>query len=287
MVIIGGCPRSGTYLLGSMIESRFGVRVCTESHLLSLCFEIFGAKKVRGCHAPFVVSILRKLLLVNNFGAVGLRHCKAFTQYSIFGSLGSVRGQCRKTFFELIDQASVTTKGTQWLYENVAYPEFKQLKSLMEVPEIKLLLVTREPSEVALSWISTWFGPIGYNRALSIVEKYNSSIFLLANQYPDRVMVVRFDYLVTGQIDWSNVAVFIQAPFVTRQTDSRLAEIVGKLPTHRKLSNNNSPSLRPNSLSQRILLLSRKYLAIILKMIQRNLNRLVLNLLSLFFFEGR
>jgi len=206
IVLVVGCPRSGTYLLSLMLDSEFGYALPVETHFIPLFvpylhwFGALDSPRNRGrlldCIFDFTaiwtprserdrdpVAIHRHSLLATR--KVALRVTEGIASYAdlvgrLFATYAKIHGQRgsgdKSAFFRHIDLDQIE----------------------VGVPHSRVIHVVRDGRDVALSWLSIWTGPVNLTQAALTWTEHVRAKRAWGKRHPDRYLEVRYEDLLAA-----------------------------------------------------------------------------------------
>jgi hypothetical protein len=204
ILVINGCPRSGTSLIETVLAKKFNAVIMPESHFIpvfrpflflwgrlkrikarqSLIKAIYDFTEMRTYGTGLDVDEMRPYtLLATEPQCVDIAG-KADTYQAIIAELYDA--------FRKLHQGSIAIEKTAY-YHPVSW---EVLASLM--PNARFVHVIRDGRDVAASWIKTWFGPRDIAHAAWLWAEHVEAGLRWGEKHPERYLQVHYEQLTAA-----------------------------------------------------------------------------------------
>lgn len=193
-VFVVGHPRSGTSLLASMISSHEVVDIGPESHFFSSFFAIH-----RVVFSKFGKSARRYLLdvFLNStcFKSYGIEVSRKILDAYILGAIDH-----RDLFYEILRLHAAKSQKTVF-GEKTPQHALYAAKLLRRDKRCKIIGIVRDPKDVSASLRGMPWNRHGALMHALMWRRYIRALTSVSKSYPDRVLIVRYEDLVTRPAD--------------------------------------------------------------------------------------
>lgn len=206
IVVILGCPRSGTTLLQALLARWFGAAVAAESHFIPL-FAAYAS-----LWGDLAKPAKRRLLaeIVFEFMALRLTHGPRYdlariAPHSLLATRSEIDNlvENSRDYGELVEamlRSYAAIQSRPMAVEKTAYFHPVSMAVLANcLPSARFIHIVRDGRDVALSWRNTWFGPRTIAEAARLwrghVEEYAS----WGRARPERYLQLHYEDLVRDE----------------------------------------------------------------------------------------
>lgn len=246
-VVITGAPRSGTYWVVDLLQTRLGVCIPSETHfyplfqpflwlwgdlslahnrrrLLGNIYEFIQAWTARSARSDAYRSEIRRLSLLVTLDEG--RSERIVAESSDYASLAQA------LYRHFADIHGADCSGDKSAHHRAVAPE----RLLGDFPQAKMLHVIRDGRDVALSWMREWFGPISIADAAYKWREHVEVNRAWGRRNPDRYLELRYEDLadnLDGELArLGNFLGRAPAPTATDGDRSALARALSRAPSH-------------------------------------------------------
>lgn len=169
-VIIVGAPRSGTYWVVDLLQSRFRVHIPSETHFIPLFFKylwLWGNLSVVENRRRLLRNIYEFLQIWTPRSSSSSEYLAHIRQLSLLVTLDEQRADdiinesydypslVKALFRHFADIHGADASGDKSAHYQVLDPQ----QTFGLFPDARMLHVIRDGRDVALSWTKQWFGP--------------------------------------------------------------------------------------------------------------------------------
>ena len=245
-VFVVGCPRSGTSLLASVLESRFEFAVPIETHFVPFFSDwlwLWGNLEQPRNRALLLKAIYDFLDLLTP-RMVRERDPVKVKAHSLLCT--------RPRFDEIVEETNSFAEIVKRLFSDFAQTQNKHhwadksafshpvpIEGIVaHFPDAKVIHVVRDARDVVLSWTNSWIAPANLETAARLWARHVRTKRQWGDKNPERYLEIRFEDLLLdtdGQID--RIGAFLNVtPAQGSDRRSDLALMMSEADTHRKLA---------------------------------------------------
>tara|TARA_B110000027_G_C16122545_1_gene304196 strand:- start:13613 stop:14641 length:1029 start_codon:yes stop_codon:yes gene_type:complete len=240
-ITIFGAPRSGTYLLSTLLQRHFSIAIPVETHLAP----VFSKKLWAFGNLSKASNRLRLLNCMYNYIEIlidrgfRLNTPEAQKDYSLLITRPNKKmivDQSRdfKSLVSNLFANYATLKGCKhWADKSAFYKPFNLGTFSKEMGgNIKVINIVRDGRDVALSWCQEWFGPKNILAAADLWKKHVDAAYNWEVLSPECILNVRFEDLIEDMgRELDRIESFLNLERHFNQEDSlgiRMANMLGK-----------------------------------------------------------
>lgn len=204
MIVINGCPRSGTSLVETLLAKKFNGALMPESHFIPLFprfLKLWGDVKIEHCRQKLIDAIYDFTEIRTN--GTGLNVDK-MTPFCLLGTRPQLKAITLKTssyseiIHELYEEFRRIHHGSLAI-EKTAYYVPVSWDLLAEIlPKAKFIHVIRDGRDVAMSWNKAWFGPKNIVLAADLWARHVSMGINWGQKNPDRYLQLHYEEMLSA-----------------------------------------------------------------------------------------
>jgi hypothetical protein len=165
LIVINGCPRSGTSLLESLLAKKFNAAVMPETHFIPHFrpyLFLWGGLKMESQRKELINAIYDFTEIRTNGTGLGVEQMRPYCMLSTRPALDQIAKSCSsypEILFELFDTYRKRHKGDFVIEKTAYYRPFSWEDISCVLPDARFIHVVRDGRDVVTSWSNTWFGP--------------------------------------------------------------------------------------------------------------------------------
>lgn len=245
-IFVIGCPRSGTYLLSSLLTARFGVALPLETHfipLFSRFLPLWGDLAAEQNRQVLMGDIL-DFLTVWAWASREL-DCQEDAASTLLGVQEEAHEVVAEsgTYGEMIQglfSRFAESQGLSIWADKSAFNRRQPLDLFQRaVPTLKVIHCVRDPRDVVMSWRRIWCGPKTVTEAAQAWSGHTLSYRDWGRRNPDRYFEFRYeDLLDDPETMLARLGRFLELPLLEEGEGpgvGRVAQTLSKLKTHSML----------------------------------------------------
>ncbi|MGB1139721.1 MAG: sulfotransferase [Halioglobus sp.] len=244
-VVIVGAPRSGTYWVVDLLQTRLGVHIPTETHFFPLFQRylwFWGDLSIAGNRRRLLKNIYEFIESWTARSSVSDEYRAGVRRVSLLVTLDEGRADrivaesddypslVEALYRHFADIQGVQLSGDKSAHHRVITPE-----DLFEpFPDTKMLHVVRDGRDVAVSWLKEWFGPGSVREAAKKWAEHVEVNREWGRRNPDRYLELRYEDLAEDLEEGiRRLSSFMGIPAGEYAAgSSALAEVLSTSPSH-------------------------------------------------------
>jgi hypothetical protein len=203
-IIINGCPRSGTSLLGILLAKKFNAAVQPETHFLPLFATylfLWGNLGKLSARRALIQAIYDFTEIRTNGTGLNVDqmrpYCLLATQPEM-DRIARSTGSYPEIVSALFQEYRKIHNGTA-VVEKTAYYEPSPWNLLAELlPEAKFIHVVRDGRDVAVSWQNTWFGPKSLALRAWLWSRHIDEGLKWEERNPEKYLRIRYEEFISA-----------------------------------------------------------------------------------------
>lgn len=246
-VIIVGAPRSGTYWLVDLLQTRFRVHFPSETHFIPLFSRflwLWGDLVVTSNRRRLLKNILEFLQIWTARSSASSEYLQQIRRLSLLvtldeGRLDTIVGEScdypslvESLFRQFAELHGADASGDKSAHYQVTDPEL----TLGLFPQSLMLHVIRDGRDVALSWTKQWFGPATCAEAAVLWRDHIAVNREWGQRNPSRYLEVRYEDLAADkEAEIHKLELFLNKPAAIVTNDnsqSALARALSNTESH-------------------------------------------------------
>jgi hypothetical protein len=241
-----GCPRSGTYLLSTLLSTRFGVALPLETHFIPLFARFLplwgdlANKRNRKALMSDIIDFLTIWAWASR--ELDCREDRSATLLGVRDDSSEVAAQSR-SYGEMIEglfSRFAASRGMlHWADKSAFYRSQPLARFQRAVPTLKVIHCVRDPRDVVLSWRRIWCGPKTVTEAALAWKEHVLSYRDWGLKNPDRYHEFRYeDLLDDPDGTLTRLGDFLELPLLDDgelPAAGQMVQTLGKLKTHSML----------------------------------------------------
>jgi hypothetical protein len=252
VLIITGCPRSGTSLLSAELTRRYDIAIPFETHFVPIF------QRWLSLYGDLHKAVNRRRLLndIYLFTRMWLRIATTYDQAKIaLVSILSTGRLADKIVENSCDYPSLCRAiYAAFAHEHRAATAAEKSAFFAPIPldvlrtafdEIRVIHIVRDGRDVYLSWRKTWFGTRVVARAATLWVDHIRNAELWAEAYPESCITIRYEDLITSpDVVFSSIATFAALDSRTElvpENSKTLATALASSQEHRLLQQGINP----------------------------------------------
>lgn len=202
IVVVNGCPRSGTSFVDTFLSKRLNAALMFESHFLPsfarqkfLWGDLGNAKKRRrlvDAIYEFIAIRLAQSGLLNDDG----RLYSLLATESSKDKIVDVSSSYSETLSQLYERYGQYHGASVALEKTAYYRPIDWDLIADSLPNARFIHVVRDGRDVALSWMQTWFGPRNILLAARLWADHVDKGLSFERSHPDKVHRVKYEELI-------------------------------------------------------------------------------------------
>lgn len=207
-VIIVGAPRSGTYWLVDLLQTRFGVHFPSETHFVPLYARylwLFGDLSVPDNRRRLLESIYEFLQIWTARSSSSREYLVRIRRLSLLVTLDEgcaqdivAESSDYPSLVEALYRHFVRIHGADASGDKSAHYRVLEPESVFGYfPEAKMLHVIRDGRDVATSWMQQWFGPASIRDAARLWRDHVQVNRAWGRRNASRYLEIRYEDLAT------------------------------------------------------------------------------------------
>jgi len=255
MVFVIGCPRSGTYLLTTLLSEFTDISFPVETHFIPL-FEPFlplwgdlALKRNRQRLLKCIYDFL-EIWTVRSEKGRPVDKIREFSLLSTIPEKNTIakRANSYSEIVNLLFQIYSQKHGKkQWGDKSVYFNEIPTEKLYKVVPNCKIIHIVRDGRDVCLSWMDTWFGPRSFSEAAKNWVDHVRNKRMWGEVHPDKYLEIKYEELLENtKQTLENVCQFLHLTLASNaenyEPKSELASILSSGGHHKLLSSPIDPN---------------------------------------------
>ncbi len=246
-IIIAGSPRSGTYWMVDLLETRFGIAFPSETHFISI-FEdylwLYGDLNKRKNRKRLLRDIFQ-FVSIWTYNSQDSDEYRAGIRPSSFMAIYD-EGLSDSVLDASTDYPSLISalfsefaklKGADAVGDKSAHYRVKPtLDTLDGLQDVKIVHVVRDGRDVAKSWIAQWFGPKTYAKAGHLWSEHVSGFAKWGASNPARYLELKYEDMATDlDACLAKLSKFLDRPVQDSQGPSATAAALSHTDSHAKI----------------------------------------------------
>ncbi len=207
-VIMVGAPRSGTYWLVDLLQTRFGVHFPSETHFVPLYARylwLWGDLSVADNRRRLLESIYEFLQVWTARSSASREYLEQIRRLSLLvtldeGCAGDIVAESSDypSLIEAMYRHFVRIHDADASGDKSAHYRVLDPDSVFGFfPDAKMLHVIRDGRDVALSWVQQWFGPASIRDAARLWRDHVRVNREWGRRNPSRYLEIRYEDLAT------------------------------------------------------------------------------------------
>ena len=257
LVVVNGCPRSGTSVLSSLLAKRLNAALMPETHFIPRFVPylwLWGGLNTVRQRERLIQAIFDFAEIRANRTEGRGQDTDEIRPYSILGAAenaSSIARDCHSyaTIVEALFDAYRTRHHGTLTVEKTAYyspPPWRRIAAAL--PSAKFLHVIRDGRDVALSWRKTWFGPKSIALCAKLWAAHVKEGLEWERACPERCLRVRYEELVqdTDQV-LADIAAYAGVPLLEIPVRQSSIEWFELLADHEHMKNLSKPIERTHA----------------------------------------
>ena len=240
-VIIFGAPRSGTYLLSTLLQRHFSIAIPVETHLVP----IFSKKLWAFGNLKKISNRLRLLDCIYNYVEIliyrgfRLNTPEAQKNFSLLITrpykhmIADQSTDFKSLIANLFANYAKLNGCKHWADKSAFYKPF-DLQDFSNVMggKIKVINIVRDGRDVALSWCKEWFGPKNVLAAANLWNMHVNAARNWEHLSPKSIITVRYEDLIENvHRELERIEIFLNLERHFEKEENlgfRMASILGK-----------------------------------------------------------
>lgn len=209
-IIIVGAPRSGTYWVVDLLQTRFGIQFPSETHFIPLFSRylwLWGDLSKASNRRRLLLNIYEFLQIWTTRSSSSTEYRQQIRQLSLLVTLDEGRADdiinnsnnysslVESLFHQFADIHGADASGDKSAHFQVLDPD----KTLGYFPDAVMLNVIRDGRDVALSWMKQWFGPATVADAAQKWRDHVEVNRAWGHKHPSRYFEVRYEDLAADK----------------------------------------------------------------------------------------
>ncbi len=209
-VIIVGAPRSGTYWVVDLLQTRFGIHFPSETHFVPLYSRylwLWGDLSIAANRRRLLKSIYEFLQIWTARSSSSSDYLVEIRRLSLLVTLDE---GCSEEIVEKSSDYPSLVEALFWQFSEIQGADASGDKSahykVMEpeltfglFPEALMLHVIRDGRDVAMSWTRQWFGPASIQDAARLWRDHIEINREWGRRNPSRYLEIRYEDLATDK----------------------------------------------------------------------------------------
>lgn len=199
VIVINGCPRSGTSLLQRLLATRFNAAVLPETHFIPLFAPYtFLWGNLTTCSGRR--SLLRAIYAFTELRITGTRTAvEAMRPYTLLATAPSADRLARdtRTYPDLVSALFQEYRdihhGSIVVEKTAYFTPFPWDRLADAIPGARFIHIVRDGRDVALSWMRTWFGPKSWPLAAWLWARHVEFGLDWEQRHPERTLRVKYE----------------------------------------------------------------------------------------------
>ena len=179
-ILIQGCPRSGTYLIASMLSKYFNVKIPIETHFIPLFagrIQMWGDLTLEKNRIALLADIYAFQRIWLKFAYGASLGSKIYTKSILSTEVDAdYIVQHSSSYSDIVDNIfSCYANKVGSIYcadKSVSFDHISPELFQSSVSNMKMIHVIRDGRDVAMSWMKTWFGPVNITHAAMQWKKH-------------------------------------------------------------------------------------------------------------------
>lgn len=214
-VIVVGAPRSGTYWVVDLLQTRFDVHFPSETHFVPLyarCLWLWGDLSVADNRRRLLENIYEFLQIWTARSSSSREYLEQIRRLSLLvtldqGCADAIVNESSDypSLVEALYRHFIRIHGADASGDKSAHYRVQEPDSLIGFfPDAKMLHVIRDGRDVAMSWVAQWFGPATIKDAARLWRDHVQVNRAWGRSHASRYLEIRYEDLATdaaGEIE--------------------------------------------------------------------------------------
>jgi len=251
MLYIVGSPRSGTYLLSMIFNSRFNIALPVETHFIPLFHRylfLWGDLNYEDNRRRLLESIYEFLEIWTIRSEKG-RDIKKIREFSLLRTKerAEIIIKNSSSYSDIVNNlfyAYAQIKNHTLYGDKSAFFNHIPLETLEQsTPNLKVIHIIRDGRDVCLSWMKTWFGPLTFVEAAELWVNHVEAKRKWGKKKPKQYLEIKFEDLIENPSKiYTKISAFLQLPLSESTSNSEvnlsseMASVLSKGGYHSMLS---------------------------------------------------
>jgi hypothetical protein len=248
LLVINGCPRSGTSLLESLLAKKFNAAVMPETHFIPLFSPflfLWGHLRKPSQRKDLVDAIYDFTEIRTNGTGLDVAQMSPYNMLATRPFLEEL-AQCTDSYASILamlfDVYRELHAGVIAIEKTAYYHAVSWEKIANVLPKAKFLHLVRDGRDVAVSWRKTWFGPKDLALAAWLWAQHIRKGLLWEAQNPGRCLRVRYEDLTCNQQRvLEGIAAFIEQPLSDVDYEQTSTRWYAFIASHQHMQNLSRP----------------------------------------------